>query len=76
MQAAITIDEDGNGIQVLFDVMSHTLDTSSGVGDHGMASIDTFLEKHECVDCCKQLHLQRGRFATEPALEDSDDDDA
>ncbi|KAJ7145568.1 kinase-like domain-containing protein, partial [Mycena epipterygia] len=75
LQTATTIDEDGNGIQVLFDVMSHTLDASSGVGDHGMTGIDTFLEKHECMDRCKQLHLQHGGFATEPAVEDSDEDD-
>lgn len=95
IQAATTIDEDGNGIQVLFDVMSHTLDAyvifhsptlwnglkkknicrSSGVGDHGMAGIDTFLEKHECVERCKQLRLQRSGFATEPTLDDSDDDE-
>ncbi|KAJ7693858.1 kinase-like domain-containing protein, partial [Mycena rosella] len=49
---------DGNGIQVLFDVMSHTLDGSSGVGDHGVAGINTFLKKHECVDRCRQLRLQ------------------
>ncbi|KAJ7127788.1 kinase-like domain-containing protein, partial [Mycena epipterygia] len=63
IQAATTIDEDGNGIQVF------------GVGDHGMTGIDTFLEQHECVDRCKQLRLQRGGFATEPAVEDSDEDD-
>ncbi|KAJ7339842.1 kinase-like domain-containing protein, partial [Mycena albidolilacea] len=63
IQATTTIDEDGNGIQVC------------GVGDHGMAGINTFLEKHECVDRCKQLRLQRGGFATKPALEDSDDNE-
>ncbi|KAJ7105542.1 hypothetical protein C8R44DRAFT_886492 [Mycena epipterygia] len=75
LQTATTIDEDGNGIQVLFDVMFHTLDASSGVGNHGMTGIDTFLEQHECVDRCKQLHLQRGGFSTESAVEDSDEDD-
>ncbi|KAJ7094847.1 hypothetical protein C8R44DRAFT_749422 [Mycena epipterygia] len=70
LQTATTIDEDGNGIQVLFDVIS------SGVSDHGMAGIDTFLEKHECVDRWKQLCLHRSGFATEPPLEDSDDNDA
>ncbi|KAJ7674304.1 kinase-like domain-containing protein, partial [Mycena rosella] len=64
IQAATTIDKDGSGIQVF------------GVGDHGVAGIDTFLEKHECVDRCRQLRLQRDGFATEPAPEDSDDDEA
>ncbi|KAJ7186348.1 kinase-like domain-containing protein, partial [Mycena pura] len=57
LQTATVVDENGEGIQVLFDVMTRTLDGSSGVGDHGRSGIDTFLEKHECVNRCTDLRL-------------------
>ncbi|KAJ7913091.1 kinase-like domain-containing protein, partial [Mycena leptocephala] len=38
----------GEGVQDLFDVMTHTLNGSSGIGDHGQPGINTFLKKHEC----------------------------
>ncbi|KAJ7109627.1 kinase-like domain-containing protein [Mycena crocata] len=41
------IDEQGQGIEVLFDVMTHTLNGASGVGDHGKPGIQTFLDKHD-----------------------------
>ncbi|KAJ7142733.1 kinase-like domain-containing protein, partial [Mycena epipterygia] len=61
---------------VLFNVMTHTLDGSSGVGDHGKPGIKTFLEKHECVNRCKYLGLSRDGFQSdsEPPAEESDDD--
>ncbi|KAJ7279456.1 hypothetical protein C8J57DRAFT_1570189 [Mycena rebaudengoi] len=64
--AATTVDENGDGIQVLFDVMTHTLDGSSGVGDHGKTGIQTFLKKHECANRCENLHLSRNGFAEHP----------
>ncbi|KAJ7077774.1 kinase-like domain-containing protein, partial [Mycena epipterygia] len=76
LQTAAAIDENGEGIQVLFDVMTYTLDGSSGVGDHGKPGIKTFLEKHECVNRCKYLGLSRDGFQSdsEPPAEESDDD--
>ncbi|KAJ7142387.1 kinase-like domain-containing protein, partial [Mycena epipterygia] len=74
LQTATIVDENGEGIQVLFDVMSHTLDGSSGVGDHAMPGVNTFLQKHECGNCCRNLHLSRDGFSTESASEDSDSD--
>ncbi|KAJ7857103.1 kinase-like domain-containing protein, partial [Mycena olivaceomarginata] len=44
-------------ICVLFDMMTHTINRSSGVGDHGKTGIKTFLEKHECVNRCAHLRL-------------------
>ncbi|KAJ6613706.1 kinase-like domain-containing protein, partial [Mycena sp. CBHHK59/15] len=57
LQTATAVNENGDGIQVLFDMMAHTTDGSSGVGDHGQAGIETFLKKHECVTCCANLRL-------------------
>ncbi|KAJ7758876.1 kinase-like domain-containing protein [Mycena maculata] len=76
LQTATAIDENGEGIQVLFDVMTHTLNGSSGVGDHGKTGIETFLRKHECVNRCKYLHLSREGFESDSELppEESDDD--
>ncbi|KAJ7789671.1 kinase-like domain-containing protein, partial [Mycena olivaceomarginata] len=48
LQTATAVKENGEGVQVLFDVMTHTLNGSSGVGDHGQPGINTFLKKHEC----------------------------
>ncbi|KAJ7435543.1 hypothetical protein B0H11DRAFT_1937477 [Mycena galericulata] len=39
-QGATAMDENGEGIQVLFDVMTHTLDGFSGIGDHGKPGIN------------------------------------
>ncbi|KAJ6474519.1 kinase-like domain-containing protein [Mycena vulgaris] len=74
LQSATIVDENGEGIQVLFDVMSHTLDGSSGVGDHAIPGVNTFLQKHECGNRCRNLHLSRDGFSTESASEDSDSD--
>ncbi|KAJ7236693.1 hypothetical protein C8J57DRAFT_1529988 [Mycena rebaudengoi] len=41
LQTAIATDIDGNGIEMLFDVMTHTLDMASGVGDHGKPGLKT-----------------------------------
>ncbi|KAJ7762670.1 hypothetical protein B0H16DRAFT_1455696 [Mycena metata] len=49
------VNEDGEGMEVLFDVMTHTLNGSSGVGDHGKTGIQNFLKKHICVQRCVNL---------------------
>ncbi|KAJ7261489.1 kinase-like domain-containing protein [Mycena rebaudengoi] len=74
LQTATVINEDGEGIQVLFDVMTHTLDGASGVGDHGKSGIDAFLAKHECVTRCTHLRLSRDGFTSEPASGSGDSD--
>ncbi|KAJ7818140.1 kinase-like domain-containing protein, partial [Mycena leptocephala] len=43
---------------VLFDLMSHTLDGTSGAGDHGEHGIKTFLDQHHCVQKCAQMGLK------------------
>ncbi|KAG6907096.1 hypothetical protein DXG01_010545 [Tephrocybe rancida] len=47
----------GRVITVLFDLMTHTSDTSSGVGDHGEDGIATFVEQHICDFFCRSLDL-------------------
>ncbi|KAJ7239532.1 kinase-like domain-containing protein [Mycena rebaudengoi] len=76
LQTAIATDIDGNGIEMLFDVMTHTLDMASGVGDHGKPGLKMFLEKHECGNRCTHLRLSQDGFAcnSEPAGEDSEED--
>ncbi|KAJ7877949.1 hypothetical protein B0H14DRAFT_2342166, partial [Mycena olivaceomarginata] len=67
----VNINENGDGIQVLFNAMTHTIDGSSGVGDYGKTGIQTFLKKHECANHCHNLHLSHGGFA-EDVHEESD----
>ncbi|PSR87381.1 hypothetical protein PHLCEN_2v5198 [Hermanssonia centrifuga] len=43
--------------QILFDIMMHTPDGKSGVGDHGQEGIDIFLEQHQCQQFCHELQL-------------------
>ncbi|KAJ7434452.1 hypothetical protein B0H11DRAFT_1938660 [Mycena galericulata] len=42
---------------VLFDLMTHTLDGDSGVGDFGIEGIKTFTKDHECNEICRGLAL-------------------
>ncbi|KAJ7844955.1 hypothetical protein B0H13DRAFT_1457261, partial [Mycena leptocephala] len=56
-QTATAINENGDGMHILFDVMTHTLNHSSGVGDHGKTGIETFLKTHQCGNRCNHLRL-------------------
>ncbi|KAJ7733004.1 hypothetical protein B0H16DRAFT_1468300 [Mycena metata] len=49
LQTQTVVNEDGKGMEVLFDVMTHTLD--GGVGDHGKTGIQILLKKYNCVQC-------------------------
>ncbi|KAJ7900789.1 kinase-like domain-containing protein [Mycena leptocephala] len=75
LQTAMAINENGDGIQVLFDIMTHTLDGSSGVGDHGKTGIETFLTKHKCGNRCCNLRLSCEGFDcnSEPGSDDDDE---
>ncbi|KAJ7779278.1 kinase-like domain-containing protein, partial [Mycena olivaceomarginata] len=76
LQTATAVNENGQGIEVLFDMMTHTINRSSGVGDHEKTGIKTFLEKHECVNRCTHLRLSCEGFAcnSETVPDESDDD--
>ncbi|KAJ6618471.1 hypothetical protein B0H10DRAFT_2217608 [Mycena sp. CBHHK59/15] len=71
----MAIKENGEGVQVLFDVMTHTLNGSSGVGDHGQPGINTFLKKHECRNRCCNLRLSSQGFESSSEPEDESDED-
>ncbi|KAJ7145061.1 kinase-like domain-containing protein [Mycena crocata] len=70
LQTQTVVDENGEGIEVLFDVMTHTLD--AGVGDHGKPGIETFLKKHACVNRCLNLRLSRDGFELDSAQDGQD----
>ncbi|KAL0945668.1 hypothetical protein HGRIS_014820 [Hohenbuehelia grisea] len=51
---------------VLFDVMTHTLNGDSGIGDCERDGIQTFLDDHQCLDLCMQLGLHDIPLAFKP----------
>ncbi|KAJ7904153.1 kinase-like domain-containing protein, partial [Mycena leptocephala] len=75
LQTATAVKENGEGVQVLFDVITHTLDGSSGVGDHGQTGINTFLKKHKCGNRCCSLPLSSHGFESSSEPEDQSDED-
>ncbi|KAG6855319.1 hypothetical protein H0H87_005060 [Tephrocybe sp. NHM501043] len=44
---------------VLFDVMTHTINGESGIGDFGIEGMVSFLKDHECLDVCHGLGLDK-----------------
>ncbi|KAJ6587419.1 kinase-like domain-containing protein [Mycena vulgaris] len=42
---------------VLFDVMTHTSEGCSGIGDFGIQGIETFVKDHQCNEICRGLML-------------------
>ncbi|KAH9916466.1 kinase-like domain-containing protein [Fomitopsis serialis] len=44
-------------VDVVFDMMTHTQDGNSGVGDHGQEGIDAFVKQHECNRICMEMSL-------------------
>ncbi|KAK6974144.1 kinase-like domain-containing protein [Favolaschia claudopus] len=75
LQTSAAVNENGDGLNVLFDVMMHTTDGASGVGDHGQEGIDHFVDSHECVERCAGLKLSREGFKKGLELGDGSDDD-
>ncbi|KAK7013006.1 kinase-like domain-containing protein [Favolaschia claudopus] len=74
VQTSKAVNEQGDGINVLFDMMLHTTNGASGVGDHGQNGINTFVAKHECVRRCVGLRLDQEGF--ENALKGLEDGDS
>ncbi|KAJ6510988.1 kinase-like domain-containing protein [Mycena sanguinolenta] len=74
LQTSTVVQESGDAVQILFDIMTHTLDGSSGVGDHGQAGILAFLAKHQCRKRCSNLRLNCDgfEFNSERGSENSD----
>ncbi|KAJ7797992.1 hypothetical protein B0H14DRAFT_2618364 [Mycena olivaceomarginata] len=75
LQTATVVNENGEGVQVLFEIMTHTLNGLSGVGDHGKSGITCFLKKHECGNRCHNLRLSCDGFdCDEPSHEASENE--
>ncbi|KAF7293615.1 Alpha-type protein kinase domain-containing protein [Mycena indigotica] len=47
----------GNDGLILFDIMTHTPDGGSGLGDFGMDGIESFVNSHQCNQLCKRLEF-------------------
>ncbi|KAK6971448.1 kinase-like protein, partial [Favolaschia claudopus] len=75
LQTSAAVNENGDGLNVLFDVMMHTTNGASGVGDHGQEGIDHFVDSHECVERCAGLKLSREGFKKGLELGDGSDDE-
>ncbi|KAJ7913336.1 kinase-like domain-containing protein [Mycena leptocephala] len=45
---------------LIFDIMSHTPEEDSGVGDHGTKGIERWRDQHDCNAFCKRLELEVG----------------
>ncbi|KAK7037012.1 kinase-like domain-containing protein [Favolaschia claudopus] len=73
LQTSTAVNEHGDGLNVLFDMMTHTSNGASGVGDHGQEGIDTFVQSHECVDRCDGFGLSKEGFTK--ALKESGESD-
>ncbi|KAJ7573523.1 hypothetical protein C8J56DRAFT_903326 [Mycena floridula] len=58
LQTSPARDHHGKAINVLFDIMTHTINEDSGVGDFGPDGIAIFVDLHECVDHCRGLRLE------------------
>ncbi|KAJ7842432.1 kinase-like domain-containing protein [Mycena leptocephala] len=43
---------------ILFDLMTHTKDEDSGIGDFGEKGIKSFIDDHQCTDLCRALTLE------------------
>ncbi|KAF8497687.1 hypothetical protein JB92DRAFT_2817488 [Gautieria morchelliformis] len=56
MKCTIT-ERDGDGILMLFDLMSHSYTQTSCAGDHGPKGIYAFLGSHICTTVCKAMKL-------------------
>ncbi|KAJ7307951.1 kinase-like domain-containing protein [Mycena albidolilacea] len=53
---------------IIFDLMTHTEEEDSGVGDYGPKGIARWRDQHDCNAFCKRLDLEAGGS-------DNDDDD-
>ncbi|KAF8886423.1 kinase-like domain-containing protein [Gymnopilus junonius] len=57
---------------ILFDPMSHSRQSDSGIGDHGLDGIATFTAQHTCNYVCRGLKLAT---LSEDKAQDSDEDE-
>ncbi|KAI0049081.1 hypothetical protein FA95DRAFT_947202 [Auriscalpium vulgare] len=56
--------------------MTHTIAGDSGVGDHGHAGIDAFINQHICTSLCRQMQLRGPKAPAAQPVSDDDQSDA
>ncbi|KZT31172.1 hypothetical protein SISSUDRAFT_1068008 [Sistotremastrum suecicum HHB10207 ss-3] len=61
--------------EIIFDIMTHTPNMTSGVGDRGEEGIEAFLAQHQCQDLCRDLGLQLLNCEDDEGGSDSDRQD-
>ncbi|KAJ6486042.1 kinase-like domain-containing protein [Mycena vitilis] len=61
---------------VLFDVMTHTKNGESGIGDFAEQGIKSFLDGHQCTDLCRTLTLESSYALVMPDDEQSGSSDS
>ncbi|KAJ6500211.1 kinase-like domain-containing protein [Mycena vitilis] len=57
---------DGTSGWILFDIMTHTADGASGVGDHGGDGIRAILSEHICDRICCELNMGEENLIVAP----------
>ncbi|KAJ7616017.1 kinase-like domain-containing protein [Roridomyces roridus] len=70
IQTTMAVLKTGQVSQVLFDLMTHTTNGASGVGDNGEDGIKKFVEQHECSKRCRDMGLMNLHPESDP--EDSE----
>ncbi|KZS86610.1 kinase-like protein, partial [Sistotremastrum niveocremeum HHB9708] len=61
--------------EIVFDIMTHTPEMTSGVGDCGDEGIEAFLTQHQCQDLCQDLGLHLLNCEDNDGESDSDRDE-
>ncbi|KAJ3508918.1 hypothetical protein NMY22_g16465 [Coprinellus aureogranulatus] len=72
MQGSTTL-VNGRECVVLFDPMSHSIDSDTGLGDHGPEGIEAFVTQHRCDYICKALGL--APFQNDASADDEEEED-
>ncbi|KAF7371475.1 Kinase-like protein [Mycena venus] len=57
IQGSKGVSRGGNSGWILFDIMTHTSEGASGVGDHGQDGIQAILSDHICNRMCRTLNI-------------------
>ncbi|KAF7354438.1 Kinase-like protein [Mycena venus] len=57
IQGSKGLSRGGNSGWILFDIMTHTSEGASGIGDHGQDGIQAILSDHICERMCRTLNI-------------------
>ncbi|KAF9470206.1 hypothetical protein BDN70DRAFT_939932 [Pholiota conissans] len=59
---------------VLFDIMTHSKDGNTGIGDFGQDGIKSFLQDHTCGKICQGLGLHEKQLEKDEGSDDSENE--